>query len=93
MDASDSAREAVKSLLEPLERLGQRKAELAIGTLQAYLDHQGSLSATAAALHLHRNAVAYLITQIVEHLQVNIADPDQRLLLQLACRARALRQL
>jgi len=91
--ASDSAREAVKSLLEPLERLGQRKAELAIGTLQTYLDHQGSLSATAATLHLHRNAVAYRIAQIIERLQVNIDDPDQRLLLQLACRARALRQL
>ena len=91
--ASDTAREAVKSLLEPLERLGHRKAETAIGTLQAYLDHQGSLSATAAALHLHRNAVAYRIGQIVERLQVDIDDPDQRLLLQLACRARALRQL
>jgi sugar diacid utilization regulator len=91
--ASDTAREAVKSLLEPLERLGHRKAEIAIGTLQTYLDHQGSLSATAAALHLHRNAVAYRIAQILERLQVNIDDPDQRLLLQLACRARALRQL
>jgi len=97
--ASDTAREAVKSLLEPLERLleplerlGHRKAEIAIGTLQTYLDHQGSLSATAAALHLHRNAVAYRIAQILERLQVNIDDPDQRLLLQLACRARALRQ-
>ena len=91
--ASDTAREAVKSLLEPLERLGHRKAEVAIGTLQAFLDHQGSLSATAAALHLHRNAVAYRVAQIVDRLQVDIDDPDQRLLLQLACRARALRQL
>lgn len=89
--ASDAAREAVHGLLEPLERLGPRRGEEAIRTLEAYLDHQGSLTRTAQALHLHRNAVAYRIKRIFERLGVDPEDPDQRLLLQLACRARSLR--
>jgi sugar diacid utilization regulator len=89
--ASDAARDAVQSVLEPLERLGPQRGEEAIRTLEAYLDHQGSLTRTAKALHLHRNAVAYRIKRIFDRLAVDREDPDQRLLLQLACRARSLR--
>ncbi len=87
---SDSAREAVQSVLAPLNRLGDRKAATAIHTLEAYLDNQGSLARTAEALHLHRNAVSYRIKRIFALLDVDPADADQRLLLHLACRARAL---
>ena len=51
---------------------------------------RGSLSKTAAALNLHRNAVSYRVRQIFELLEVDPANPDDRLLLQLACRAREL---
>ena len=51
---------------------------------------RGSLSKTAAALNLHRNAVSYRVRQIFELLEVDPANPDYRLLLQLACRAREL---
>ncbi|MGE5226801.1 MAG: helix-turn-helix domain-containing protein [Planctomycetaceae bacterium] len=59
-------------------------------TLQVFLDEQGSVTRTAHRLHLHRNAVAYRIGRIKDVLQVDADDPDTRLALQLACRARLL---
>jgi hypothetical protein len=88
--ASDSARASVRSQLAPLEELGQSRGETAIRTLATYLDQQGSIIRTAEMLHLHRNAVAYRLWRISELLDVDLDDPDQRLALQLACRARLL---
>jgi DNA-binding PucR family transcriptional regulator len=39
---------------------------------------------------MHRNAVSYRINQIFELLDVDPQNPDDLLLLQLACRAREL---
>jgi sugar diacid utilization regulator len=89
--ASDTARASVRDQLAPLEKLGQARADTAIRTLAAYLDEQGSIIKTAQRLHLHRNAVANRIRGITELLDVDFDDPDQRLALQLACRARLLR--
>ena len=88
--ASDTARASVRDQLAPLEKLGQARADTAIRTLAAYLDEQGSIGKTAQRLHLHRNAVANRIRGIIELLDVDFEDPDQRLALQLACRARLL---
>ena len=88
--ASDTARASVRDQLAPLEKLGQARADTAIMTLAAYLDEQGSIGKTAQRLHLHRNAVANRIRGIIELLDVDFEDPDQRLALQLACRARLL---
>jgi hypothetical protein len=88
--ASDTAREAVDALLAPLQSLPPAKRDVAMHTLRCYLDHEGSLTRAAEELHLHRNAVAYRISRIFEALGVDRDDPDTRLLLQLACRARSL---
>jgi sugar diacid utilization regulator len=88
--ASATAQEAVASVLEPLSRLGGAKAERMIQTLHVYLDQQGSMSRTAQKLNLHRNAVAYRVNQIFALLDVDRENPDDLLLLQLACRARKL---
>jgi sugar diacid utilization regulator len=88
--ASDTARASVRDQLAPLERLGPARAETAIRTLAAYLDEQGSIVRTAQKLHLHRNAVANRLRGITELLELDLDDPDQRLALQLACRARLL---
>jgi sugar diacid utilization regulator len=88
--ASDSARTSVREQLAPLERLGPSRAETAIRTLAVYLDEQGSVVRAARRLHLHRNAVAYRLRRITELLGTDLDDPDQRLALQLACRARLL---
>ena len=88
--ASDTARASVRDQLAPLERLGAARADTAIRTLAAYLDEQGSIIKTAQKLHLHRNAVANRLRGITELLEMDLNDPDQRLALQLACRARLL---
>ena len=76
-------------MLGPLTELGARGERL-IGTLHVYLDTQGSLSRTAERLNLHRNAVSYRINQAFALLDVDPDSADDRLLLQLACRARDL---
>jgi sugar diacid utilization regulator len=86
--ASDTAHDAISTVLAPLADLGGARAERLIQTLHVYLDHQGSLTQTAAALDLHRNAVSYRIRQIFSLLDVDPDNADDRLLLQLACRAR-----
>jgi sugar diacid utilization regulator len=88
--ASDTARATVRVQLAPLERLGPARRETAIRTLAAFLDEQGSIGRTAQRLHLHRNAVTYRMRRITSLLGVDLDDPDQRLALQLACRARLL---
>ena len=88
--ASDTVRASVRDQLAPLEKLGPARADTAIRTLAAYLDEQGSVVKTAERLHLHRNAVTNRLRTITELLDVDLEDPDQRLALQLACRARLL---
>ncbi|HEX3520357.1 MAG TPA: helix-turn-helix domain-containing protein [Solirubrobacteraceae bacterium] len=86
--ASDTARDAVGTVLAPLTKLGPPTSERLIQTLHVYLDQRGSFTKTAKLLNLHRNAVAYRINRIFELLDVDRDNPDDLLLLQLACRAR-----
>ena len=88
--ASDTARDAAVSVLAPLHALGGVRAERLIQTVHVYLDERGSLTRTAQRLNLHRNAVAYRISRAFELLEVDANNPDDLLLLQLACRAREL---
>jgi sugar diacid utilization regulator len=88
--AFDTARQSVREQLAPLEKLGPKRMDTAVRTLKTYLDEQCSIVRTARALHLHRNAVSYRLQRIFELLDVDPSDPDQRLALQLACRARLL---
>ncbi|HWT95553.1 MAG TPA: helix-turn-helix domain-containing protein, partial [Solirubrobacteraceae bacterium] len=89
--SSDGAQATVEESLAALDDLGPERAATAVRTLQVFLDERGSFVRTAERLHLHRNAVAYRIARIVEQLGVDLDDPDVRLTLQLACRARTLR--
>jgi hypothetical protein len=88
--ASDTAREAVTTVLQPLIALGGARAERLITTLHVYLDERGSMTRTGERLNLHRNAVAYRVRRAFELLDVDEGNPDDMLLLQLACRARDL---
>jgi sugar diacid utilization regulator len=87
---SDTARDAVATVLAPLVGLGGPRAERLIRTLHVYLDQQGSLTRTAEVLNLHRNTVSYRVDQIFSLLDIDPENPDDRLLLQLACRGRDL---
>jgi sugar diacid utilization regulator len=88
--ASETAQDAVGAVLAPLTELGPVNRERLIQTLHVYLDQRGSFTKTAKLLNLHRNAVAYRINRIFELLDVDRDNPDDLLLLQLACRAREL---
>ena len=88
--ASDTAQEAITTILSPLVDLGGARAERLIQTLHVYLDQRGSLTRTAETLSMHRNAVAYRINQVFSLLDVDPDNADDLLLLQLACRAREL---
>jgi hypothetical protein len=85
--ASDNTRASVDDLLAPLVDLGAAAAEEAIRTLQAYLDHQNSPARAAEVLRVHRQTVHYRLNKITRQLGVDLNDPEQRLALQLACRA------
>lgn len=85
-----SVREAIDEVLSPLAELADDKRETLTETLSVYLDRHGSVARTAEDLHLHRNAVRYRLDQALALLDVDIEDPDQRLFLHLACRARRL---
>ncbi len=59
-------------------------------TLEAFLAAGGGLQETATAIHAHRNTVSYRIERIERLLGTSVRDPEARLVLGLAVRARAL---
>jgi hypothetical protein len=85
--ASDTTRASVDDMLAPLAELGPQAAEDAIRTLQSYLDHQSSPAKAAKDLNVHPQTIAYRLRKITALLHVDLNDAEQRLALQLACRA------
>lgn len=85
--ASDTTRASVDDLLAPLADLGPQAAEDSIRTLQSYLDHQSSPAKAAKDLNVHPQTITYRLRKITNLLHVDVNDPEQRLALQLACRA------
>jgi purine catabolism regulator len=73
-----------RTLLQPIGQIG--KEEDLMRTLEVYLDNESSPTVTAAVLGLHRNTVVNRISRVRQVLSVDLADPDQRLAVQLACR-------
>jgi PucR C-terminal helix-turn-helix domain/GGDEF-like domain len=84
LTGSESAIMAARDMLAPLDRLGALSGH-AVPTLKAYLDSWGSRTKAAELLNLHPNAVAHRIRRIAEALKADLADPETRLALQLAC--------
>ncbi len=76
-------RDSAESLLAPLIARGPDLIE----TLTAYLDHESGIAATADALGLHRNTVSTRVARAQELLGLDLADPETRLAVHLACRA------
>ncbi|UUZ59030.1 PucR family transcriptional regulator [Nocardioides sp. B-3] len=80
---SEAFRAYAKTLLAPLLENGE---EALLETLRTYLELESSASSTASALRVHRNTVALRVSRVEEMLSMNPAGPDERLVLQLACR-------
>jgi PucR C-terminal helix-turn-helix domain len=85
--ASEAGRAAAATLLAPLEGLDDERAAQAVRTLRVYLDNWGSLQRSGRVLHLHPNAVAQRMRRIRALLPADLDDPEQRVSLQIACRA------
>jgi hypothetical protein len=61
-----------------------------VGTLAAYLDRAGDAQAAAAALFVHRTTLYHRLRRIERIAGVDLRDGDDRLLLHMALRLRAL---
>jgi hypothetical protein len=83
--ASEDVRARSQRMLGSL--LSPANADLA-RTLETYLDLESSATSTAARLGIHRNTVVKRLNKIEELLGANLADPEVRLALHLACRAK-----
>lgn len=88
--ASPISRDLLHDILRPLDALGPERTLTAVRTLQSYLAHEGSLVRSGRELTLHPNGVGYRMRQIRELLDIDLADPDVRFAVELACRVRLL---
>jgi DNA-binding PucR family transcriptional regulator len=61
-----------------------------VETLEAYLDRAGDAQAAAAALFIHRTTLYHRLRRIERVAEVDLHDGDDRLLLHMALRLRAL---
>lgn len=80
---AEGFRRYAEQILAPL--LDTHDAQL-LSTLGSYLDRESSTTATATHLGVHRNTVAQRIARAEQLLNVNLTRPDDRLVVQLACR-------
>jgi purine catabolism regulator len=76
--------------LGPLVEYDRRTGQDWIKTLEAFFACNGNLSQTAMRLQLHRNALLYRIRRIEAIGGIDLEDPEGRLSLQVALKARRL---
>jgi len=81
-------REFVDQRLAPLVEHDRRRSSKLLPTLEALLEHEGRKAETARALHLERQSLYHRIGRIEALLAADLHDPDVRLGLHLALRAR-----
>ena len=86
--ADPAMRGFVRRRLDPLIEYDREHRSQFAETLEAYLDHGGRMTETARALHLGRQSTYKRIARIEELLGGDLSDPELRLGLHLALRAR-----
>jgi purine catabolism regulator len=84
---SGELEEFCRSTLGPLTA-DPRSGDTLIETLDAFFACNGNLSEAARRLHLHRNSLIYRLGRARELLGQDLEDPETRLALQLALKAR-----
>lgn len=85
-----SAAALADQVLAPIDAEPEGRREMLLETLEAWLDEQGSPTAVSRRLRLHVQSARYRIEQLRELLGAAMEDPDRRLQLHLAVRARQL---
>jgi purine catabolism regulator len=79
--------EFTRTTLGPL-LADRRSSQALMETLEVFFACNGNLSAAARQLHLHRNSLIYRLNRARELLGHDLEDPELRLSLQLALKAR-----
>jgi sugar diacid utilization regulator len=74
----------------PLVRYDERYRTDLMGTLEAYLEHDGAVSATAQAIFAHRHTVSYRLERVRELTGLDPGAAEDRERLGLGCKARRL---
>jgi PucR family transcriptional regulator, purine catabolism regulatory protein len=87
---SPELRTFYEQTLGPLVEYDRRTGQDWIETLEAFFACNGNLSQTAMRLQLHRNALLYRIRRIEAIGGIDLEDPECRLSLQVALKARRL---
>jgi hypothetical protein len=80
------ADELAAAALAPLDDLAARPRAKLEHTLRTWLDHQGRVEATAAALGVHPQTVRYRVNQLRERFGARLEDAEGRFELALALR-------
>lgn len=87
-------REALRTLrddiLGELLEYDQRQNGELLLTLEGFFNTNGHLTQTAEALHIHRNTLQYRLNRIIELTGLDMSQPDTRLAIQLAVKAKRL---
>ncbi|MGN1031021.1 MAG: PucR family transcriptional regulator [Butyricicoccaceae bacterium] len=74
----NTMRQFYQETLSPLEEYDRKNGTDYVGLLQCYLKHNAGVSATAAALFLHRNSVNYKLNRIQEILGCSLSRQEVR---------------
>ena len=85
--APDSAAELARHVLGPVLQLPGEDSELLLHTARRWLECQGSTSAAAQRLHVHRNTVGYRLRRLHELTGLDLAHPLEAAQLHLALEA------
>lgn len=74
-------------VLAPVERLTPNQRQVVLQTLEAFLDHNGSVTEMARALQMHRQSVNYRVSNLRRLFGSALSTPEGRLGLHLAVKA------
>ena len=72
--------------LLPLIEEDLRRGSGYIVTLRAYLEHFGDIASAAATIPVHSNTFRYRMSRLTQLAELDLDDPDERLVLQLQLR-------
>ncbi|MFC5587751.1 helix-turn-helix domain-containing protein [Sporosarcina soli] len=81
---TENMEDFMKKHLQPIIKYDQKNNSDLIRTLQTYLDNESVIQVSAELLHVHYNTLRYRINRIEEILGVDLANPHNRLNIQIA---------
>ncbi|MBA3530693.1 MAG: helix-turn-helix domain-containing protein [Ardenticatenales bacterium] len=84
LQGTEDLRQFLDSTLSTLEDYDREHATELLTTLQLLLEHGGNISATAKAMHLHRNSMAYRLERIRDIAGLDPTQPNDAFALRLA---------